>query len=362
MKVSKIPGCGSFGVIIDDVDFSTLSDDEWMEIGKIHLKEMVTIIRNTKLDKISYFDWMQKWGRDRLTYEGMLHQKYPQWDGRWESFFQQKEKWEESDRKSVYGYLNVLEHDLLEKGKLIRVCGGFNEQGNPKGLFADGELLWHSNESGNIAFAPAVALLGAENTTKSATGFLTTVDYYHDVSESFRTELDEMILIHNFTEGRINPGLNNEQDNLLYKNMAPDVNAEIPMVIRSPYGHKGLHYSFNTVTGIKGMSDSEAEKVLSKIKKELDVDKYRYDHWYQQEGDLCLFDNSITQHRRLGVTEDRLCYRYQYDYTHLQDSPWMPYLQQPFIDKYIDRIEFVVNSLNDSDFKLPKREDYYETI
>jgi hypothetical protein len=109
------------------------------------------------------------------------------------------------------------------------------------------------------------------------------------------------------------------------------------------------------------MSSKESDSLLNKIKKELDVDKYRYDHWYQEEGDLCLFDNSITQHRRLGETKDRLCYRYQYDYTNLQSDPWMPYLKQPYIDKYIDRITFVVNALNTKDFKLPKRIDY-ETI
>jgi hypothetical protein len=34
MKVSKIPGLGSYGLFIDDVDFATLSDEEWFEIGQ----------------------------------------------------------------------------------------------------------------------------------------------------------------------------------------------------------------------------------------------------------------------------------------------------------------------------------------
>ena len=38
MKISKIPGLGRFGVYIDDIDLKTISHDEWMEIGKIHLK------------------------------------------------------------------------------------------------------------------------------------------------------------------------------------------------------------------------------------------------------------------------------------------------------------------------------------
>jgi len=179
-------------------------------------------------------------------------------------------------------------------------------------------------------------LLGAENMTNSATGFMVTTPYYYSVSDSFRSELDEMVLIHNFVSGRINPGLNEPQDNLMYKNMCPDPDTEIPLVIESPAGIKGLHYSFNTVTGIKGMSNLEAKKVLAEIRKGLDP--YTYDYWWENDDDLMIFDNSITQHRRLGDTTDRLCLRYQFDYTYLHDGLYQPYLQEPYITRYTDRV------------------------
>ena len=37
MKISKIPGLGRFGVFIDDVDFYSMTEEEWTEIGQIHL-------------------------------------------------------------------------------------------------------------------------------------------------------------------------------------------------------------------------------------------------------------------------------------------------------------------------------------
>jgi alpha-ketoglutarate-dependent taurine dioxygenase len=358
MKVSKIPGCGSFGVYIDDIDFNSMTDDQWMEIGKIHLKEMVTIIRNSNITRENYLTWMKKWGSDRMTFWAMLKQKYPNWNGRMDSIATQSD-WDQSDLDCVIGFSRIVEGTGRQKGHVIRVSGKKDQNGNPLGMFAEGELLWHSNESGNIAFTPGVALLGVEGTTASATGFLTTVDYYESVSESFRSELNDMILLHNFTPGKINPGLNGHQDNIMYKNMAPEVNAEIPMVINSPGGHTGLHYSFNTVTAIKGMNQQESDKLLAYIRKGLEVDEYIYDHWYQQDGDLCLFDNSITQHRRLGSTDNRLCLRYQYDYSNLQTSPWMPYRQQPYINKYIDRISYVIPAVgNAEEFKMPKKEDY----
>ena len=49
-----------------------------------------------------------------------------------------------------------------------------DHNGDRIGMFADGELLWHSNESGDISFTPGVALLGVKGMTKSCTGFMTT--------------------------------------------------------------------------------------------------------------------------------------------------------------------------------------------
>ena len=118
--------------------------------------------------------------------------------------------------------------------------------------------------------------------------------------------------------------------------MCPDEDTEIPLVIQSPAGVKGLHYSFNTVTGIKGMSNQEAKKVLEEIRKGLDP--YTYDYWWENDDDLMIFDNSITQHRRLGDTTDRLCLRYQFDYTYLHDGLYQPYLQEPYITRYTDRV------------------------
>ena len=350
MKVSDIPGLGRFGKFIDDVDFFDISDDQWLEIGKIHLDSLVTIIRDTDLDRYSYIKYMSKWGMSRMSFRSLLKLKCPWWDGKYETM---NDEFTDEEKLAVKTFYNITEFPM-KNYEVVRVQGGYDEHGLPLGMFAEGELLWHSNESGMLAHSPGVALLAYENTTKSATGFLTTVDYYESVPDSFRRELDEMILIHNFMPGKIAPGLNSPQDNVMYKNMVPKANNEIPLVIKSPGGHLGLHYSFNTVTGIKGMSDTEAKKVLEKIRKELEVEEYIYDHWYQQDGDLCLFDNSITQHRRLGETKNRLCLRYQYDYSNLQETPWMPYLQQPYIDEYKKNIKDIISMVpNKGEFKLP---------
>lgn len=354
MKITKIPGLGRFGVFIDDVDFDNITDDEWMEIGKIHLQKLVTIIRKTNLTLNNFDRMIYKWGSARATVKAYLFKKYPEgWEWMWNCVHNEDDAMDPQDRK----WLRIVSKlgQKTEIGMVQRVSGRHDEEGDPIGMFSEGELLWHSNESGRLHFTPGVCLLGAENVIGSSTGFLTTVDYYESVSESFRSELDEFIIIHKFTPGKINPGAPAEQDFLMHSNMCPVDGSEIPLVMQSPGGIRGLHYSINTVDHIKGMTVEESRRIFDMIDKELFVDKYIYDHWYQNDNDLCLFDNSITLHRRLGDIKNRLCYRIQHDYTHLQDGPWYPYFQQEYMNQYTDEIKEIVEIMDIKDFKIPKK-------
>ena len=336
MKISKIPGLGNYGIFIDDLDIANLSSEEWMEIGKLHLKNLVTIIRNVNIPWQDLSPRCLEWGNSRYNIRYNILKKYPDktYTQCVKLSLQGSNEIEEIDRKRLVTLAGMQETDPVTKKSIMRITGAKDEQGNPKGMFAEGELLWHSNESGTISFTPGVALLGAKNVVGSATGFLTTADYYENVSESFRSELDEMILVHRFTPGKINPGLRMDQDEIMHANMCPEDDTEIPLVIQSPGGIKGLHYSVNTVYSIKGLSDKESKKIFEHIDKDLFVDEYIYDHWYKNDNDLLFFDNSITLHRRLGDIKDRLCYRIQQDYTKIQEGYWQPYFQEPYASIY----------------------------
>jgi alpha-ketoglutarate-dependent taurine dioxygenase len=329
MKITKIPGLGRFGVFIDDLDFSQLTDDEWMEIGKLHLESLVTIIRNVKIDPRSYELLMAKWGNARYLSDFTLKMKYADKGAK---------QIDQEDQDLIKAAALITATEVHPESRIIRVSGKRDKDGNPLGMFAEGELLWHSNESGNLVFAPGVSLLGSEGVVGSCTGFLTTTDWYEDQTESFRSELDEMTIRHEFTPGRISPGIPREQDIIVYRNMCP-VPTEMPLVCSSPGGIKGLHYSVNTISSIKGMSHDDSQKLFKEIDKTLFVDKYMYDHWYQQDNDLCLFDNSITLHRRLGGITNRMCFRIQHDYRKIMkhlDLKDDRYFLEPFKSQYVD--------------------------
>jgi len=355
MRVSKIPGLGNYGVFIDDVDFAEISNDQWMEIGEIHLKNLVTIIRDCNLEWQEMTDRLIRFGDTRYGIRYNILKKYPTktWSEVVKLAVNDSAEIDEVDKIRLANIAKMQEVDPKTGKHVMRVSGEKDEDGHPTGMFAEGELLWHSNESGTLTFTPGVALLAAKNVVGSSTGFLQTADFYETISESFRSELDDMILIHKFTPGRINPGLRAEQDEVMHANMCPEDGTEIPMVIKSPGGISGLHYSVNTIDGIKGLTDKQSEKVFKDIDKNLFIDDYIYDHWYANDNDLCLFDNSITLHRRLGDTSDRLCYRVQHDYSNLQDDFWQPYFQNDFAEKYKGEIIDFVNTSGIRDFRLP---------
>jgi alpha-ketoglutarate-dependent taurine dioxygenase len=354
MKVSKIPGLGRFGIFIDDVNFEYLTDEEWVEIGKLHLQNLVTIIRNCNLSWEHQTDWCTKFGDTRYGIRYLILKKYPglMWHEVVELAMKDDSRIDPIDTLRLKSIARMQE-TAPDGRHVMRVTGQRDADGNPLGMFAEGELAWHSNESGTMTFTPGVALLAADNVVGSATGFLTTPDYYENVSNAFRSELNEMILLHRFTPGKMNPGLRVEQDEVMHANMCPEDDKEIPMVMRSPGGIIGLHYSIHTVHSIKGMTKAESDSVFAEIDKELFVDKYIYDYWYKNNGDFLLFDNSITLHRRLGDTSNRMCYRVQHDYSNLQDSFWQPYLIEPFATQYKDEIKYYVDLADIKNFKLP---------
>ena len=306
MKITPIPELKGYGVFVDDINIKQLTRDQWMSLGKLQMEQLVMVIRNSGININQFHKVMKMWGKCRQNYAAK----------------------EEHSSEVAKEYARIGGH--AKTGHIVRVAEN-------NGLFGSGELLWHSNESGDIAFTPGVALLGDHGMQQSATGFMVSSPYYYSLPESFRSELDELVLIHNFQENKINA---NDENNVVYKNMCPDPETEIPLVIQSPAGIKGLHFPYNTTTRIKDFSQEDSIRLLNEL--QWGLSSYTYDYWWENDDDLLIFDNSIVQHRRLGNTTDRLCYRYQFDYTYLQykvtGKPYMPYYQEPYISRYKEKM------------------------
>ena len=207
-----------------------------------------------------------------------------------------------------------------------------------------------------------MAFYGWDHMEGSATGFVQTVDLYESFSESFRSELDEMVLTHKYVKGVANENEFTDDTLALHiKNVfCPTDGAETPLVCTAPNGRRGLHYPANTRHGIKGMPQEQAGKVFAEIERQMFNGKYVYDHYYSSAGrDLCVFDNSVTLHHRIGNHPERKGFRAQFDVSPIMDKPWLPWEHFPeYHRKYIDEIHNMVNTVGGplkEHFKLPSK-------
>jgi alpha-ketoglutarate-dependent taurine dioxygenase len=127
--------------------------------------------------------------------------------------------------------------------------------------------------------------------------------------------------------------LKEEQEQFYNNNQCPIPNGEVPLVINSPGGIKGLHLPATTFDYFKGMSKEESDKLYNKIWNEVIQPEYMYEHWYQRDKDILIFDNSITVHNRKiennGISPNRVGLRIQFDYDYLAGD-YEPFYQEQY--------------------------------
>ena len=333
MKISKLPNFGDYGHIIDGVDFEHMTVEEWQDIGRLHLQGLVTVIRNVNLNKEDFRTWLTHFGDIRFTAEQRLKKKYGVSTVDELLLLYKAKRLEEYDMYQLKTKLHTLEK--TKNGPIGRVTGTKDAKGNYQGVFGIGDVEWHSNEGSLLTFVPGVALLGHSHMVGSSTGFSHTANFYQDCSESLRSELDEMVIVYNFEKGALNHLEDEDEDfyKRLKEHFCPEEDMRVPFVVTSPGGIRGLHYPKYNMNRIEGMSIEESRRIFKLIEAYTLSPKNVYDHWYQNDNDLLLFDNSITMHRRIGGHPERLAYRMQFIYNKLVDN-WCPYDKQPWIDMF----------------------------
>lgn len=359
MKISKIQGLGEFGIYVDDIDMDHMDDQQWIELGRLFVEQLVVVCRDVKITRQQYAEWMPKWGPLKANLRGRFHTKYGN-----DLDATRPETWgvaDAEDRRWLQTRQSQLE-DIGDGKFLTRVYGRKDADGRPMGYFSHGEVYWHSNESSSLTFSPAVSLLGWEHMETSSTGFVQTVDLYESFGSMFQSELDDMVLVHAYQPGKINENELDDPDLALHTRYAfcPKDGMETPLVCQAPNGRKGLRYTVNSRSHIKGMTPEKTQELFDHLDRLIFDKKSVFDHFYAGHGqkDLLLFDNSVTLHRRLGGHPDRKAYRMQFDLSPLLDQAWTPWAHHPdYHQQYCQEIDHLVNVVQGDlkkRFKLPQ--------
>jgi len=284
MKVTHIPRMGSFGAYVDDFEWD--QPEAYKELRDINLKTLLTVVRGKGQDNFAHL----------VEHAPNLVTRRPL---RWSLKY---------NVTNPLPYLNEEEKHSLELYKHLllgdhapgwhRVSGKTTDKGELMGIFGDTELDWHSNEFMSYDFQPLVVLYGAENMTNSATSFFQTVDWYNRQTESFRSELDSLISICHYDPYKVIPTARDKDVEMvkLLNNVGEEF--KIPLVMKSPGGHKGLHFG-HFVVGFEGLSEKENKRILDILHKYFFESGDEFDYWWPNDcGDMLLFDNSIMMHRR----------------------------------------------------------------
>jgi len=290
MKTKKLKGFGSLGVEVYDLDLKNCSDDDIRELGKIVVDQLVVYvnadncsINPSRLNHVAKIFGDPFGGIDQSAYNIVQHKR-------------KNRQLKDKDLK-VLKELKKIRVGLEEYPGMIRVTGKRDDEGDYLGMFAEGELDWHSDRQGTGNFVPVILLQAVEGTEGTCTEFLQTADAYQSLSIEWKNIIDNLIGVHKYIPGKMAPGLNESQDNILRMNMCPIDYSEVPLVCYSPGGRKGIRLSYNTLDHFKGFNKKDTEEILQFILNHFLKDEYMY-HQDWKNGELIFMDQTITVHRR----------------------------------------------------------------
>ena len=92
------------------------------------------------------------------------------------------------------------------------------------------------------------------------------------------------------------------------------------------------------------MTKESSVTLFKKMRDEMITPEYTYDHWYQTNKDILLFDNSITLHNRKIENDsapERIGYRIQYDFDNLTGGTYLPFYQDEYNQHKLHRLDIL---------------------
>jgi putative 2-oxoglutarate oxygenase len=176
----------------------------------------------------------------------------------------------------------------------VMLVSNKKENGQPIGRLGNQELNWHMDQifmaeptAGTILYAIEVTPEGGD------TWFCDLAAAYEALPPGLKAQVDGMRAAHSAAtaDRRVGIRLTEEQ-----RQRAPEVIH--PLVRTHPLsGEKGLYFSLNHTARIDGMSEEDSLGLFEELRAHATKPEFVYRHHWQV-GDLVLWDNAATMHRR----------------------------------------------------------------
>ena len=262
-----------------DIDLKTASTDEIREMGRRISVDNVLIVRNQDLTNQELARVGRAIGRTVKPRQFMNDDKYPD---------------------------------------LCRVTNRRDDTGEKIGIFADGELGWHSNgnarDAGNES---CVALYCVNPGIDSVTSFCDVRQAYRDLpitDQKTLLKLDGAFKFMNNTFYNLEEG---DKELAMYTEHEAFQSAITkPLIYTHPYDNEqGLYLTYHYIQKLWNRETGEdCMHMLEDLKSHVFQDKYIYHHSDWQVGDFIFMDQWHSLHKRNLVQGDRFLWRIAFDY------------------------------------------------
>ena len=170
--------------------------------------------------------------------------------------------------------------------------------GRPIGGLGDGELQWHSDQSYMVKPATGAALYALELPPKGGETFWVDLRAaYAGLPRKLRARVSGQRGIFDYTKRLAGYGRDSD------RKLSDEAKAKTPPVTHAlvrahpETGERSLYLDSTTTTGIDGMDPISGPELLDEVYDAATRDQFVYAHQWQV-GDLVLWDNGFTMHRR----------------------------------------------------------------
>ena len=287
MKVSY--PCGTWPVVIEDIDAKNLTDDQVQFIGRSIANNAVVILKKQSLTVDDEVNFAQRIGTIKPFPSANIFKSQGLTD-------EQNEKFLKSvHRESMY---------------IQSVTGKLNDDGLPGMHGMSEELAWHCGTPFSEKREDIIYLYGVYGTKTSQTIYLNSVESYNDLSQEWKDRIENLTL----------QTLKGYSDK--YTKTGETFNIE---TVNSPYHPKVVHTNkaglkciflpFNQISGFYQFpgTASDEQEVMDYLVKHMTQEKYSYTHNWD-DGDVLVWDNWTGLHKRPAFAgmPDRLLHRMQF--------------------------------------------------
>jgi taurine dioxygenase len=261
MRSSRIiPSNDALGAELQGLDLKNVSGQDFESIHRAWLDHLVVLLRGQELTDDDLIRFSQRFGE--LDWAPV----------------------QETGRRFVEGHPEIY------------VVSNVIENGVPIGSLGAGEAVWHTDMS-YLEIPPKASMLYALETPPAGgnTYFCNMYAAYDSLPAALRERISGLSLKH---DGTYNSGGYIRQGMAAVDNPLTSAGVYHPLVTRHPEtGRQALYLGRRRNAYIGGLPLAESEALLDELWEYATRDEFTWPHAWQ-DGDLVLWDNRCTMHRR----------------------------------------------------------------